>query len=455
MTSPAFATQDPRGVLASLIREDGTRWGKAAQPWQWDDAEAILDLHGPPNHFMTRPRGGSKTTDLGGIALAVILTQAPPGSRCYALAADREQGRLLLDSIRGFTTRTSYLKDQLDFTANRVAVPGADVTLEVLAADAAGSWGLRPYFVVIDELAQWAETTRSRQLLESIRTATVKQSARLVVITTAGDPTHFSYAVREHARDDPLWRLHEVPGPVPWISEEALAEQERSLPEASFRRLHRNEWVESEDRLARLQDLESLVAHDGPLPPIPGAEYVIGVDIGLVHDLTAAAVCHLETVPEEQRNTTPWRVVLDRIETWRGSATEPVQLAHVQEWLFEVASLYRNVRIVFDPYQAAGTMQELQRRGIKVDEFTFTPAAVGRMATTLITATRNKALALPRDPDLIRELARLRLIETTPNVYRLDHDPGEHNDRATAIGLAATTLVERSARPGPRSRVLR
>jgi len=175
--------------------------GEAPQPWQWEDAKAILNVRGPPNHFMTRPRGGSKTTDLGGIALTVLLTQAPPGSRCYALAADREQGRLLLDSIRGFATRTAYLQDQLDFTANRVAAPGADVTLEVLAADAAGSWGLRPYFVVIDELAQWAETTRSQQLLESIRTATVKQSAlRRIMLDAVGSGRHVAQS--QSHRDD-------------------------------------------------------------------------------------------------------------------------------------------------------------------------------------------------------------------------------------------------------------
>jgi phage terminase large subunit-like protein len=456
MTSVALAGTDPLAFLASLVcDDDGTRWGDIARPWQWEDAAAILDLHGPPNHFLTRARGGAKTTDLGGASLAVLITQAPRGSRCYALAADREQGRLLLDSIRGFATRTPSLQTGLEFTANRLAIPRDDVTLEVLAADAAGSWGLRPYFIVVDELAQWAETTRSRQLLESIRTATVKQSARLVIITTAGDPTHFAHTVREHARDDPLWRLHEVPGPVPWISSEALAEQERSLPNASFRRLHLNEWVESEDRLARLQDLESLITHDAPLPPVPGVEYEIAVDIGLVNDLTAVAVCHLEPVAGGEGTTTIRRVVVDRIETWRGSASEPVQLAAVQHWLLEAARIYRDVRIVFDPHQAAQMMQALRREGIKVDEFVFTQTSVGRLAMTLLSAVRNKALALPRDPDLIRELARVRLIETTPNVYRLDHDPREHNDRAIAIALAATTLMERSGSPGPRFRVLR
>jgi phage FluMu gp28-like protein len=132
-----------------------------------------------------------------------------------------------------------------------------------------------------------------------------------------------------------------------------------------------------------------------------------------------------------------------------------VQLAEVQEWLLEAVSVYRDVRIVFDPYQAVGTMQDLRRHGVKVDEFTFTQASVGRLATTLVTAIRNKALALPRDPDLIDELARVRLIETSPNVYRLEHDAGGHNDRAIAIALAVTTLIDRSAKVGPRFRVLR
>jgi hypothetical protein len=122
MTSVALAGTDPLAFLASLVREDGTRWGETAQAWQWDDAAAILDLHKPPNHFMTRPRGGSKTTDVGGISLAVIITQAPRGSRCYALAADRDQGRLLLDAIRGFATRTPSLQTGLEFTTNRVAI---------------------------------------------------------------------------------------------------------------------------------------------------------------------------------------------------------------------------------------------------------------------------------------------------------------------------------------------
>jgi phage terminase large subunit-like protein len=149
-STPALA------LLASCELDDGRRWGEAALPWQWEDASAILDPAGPRYHFVTRPRGASKTTDLGAITLSYMLSQAPNGARLYALAADRDQGKLLLDAVKGFAMRTPLVGRALDISADRVSVADRDVVLNVLAADAAGSWGLRPHFVVLDELAQWA-----------------------------------------------------------------------------------------------------------------------------------------------------------------------------------------------------------------------------------------------------------------------------------------------------------
>jgi hypothetical protein len=186
------------------VLEDGRRWGEAAHDFQWRDAQAILAPWGLLYHWCGRPRGGSKTTDVAAIGPAAMLTQAPCGRRMYALAADRDQGRLLLDAIAGFAARTPLLRDALKISSYRVAMPARDVVLEILAADAAGSWGLRPYLVIVDEICQWAETRRSRDLFEAVRTATIKTRGRLVIISTAGDPTHFAHEIREHARLDPL-----------------------------------------------------------------------------------------------------------------------------------------------------------------------------------------------------------------------------------------------------------
>ena len=63
---------DVLNVLGGLVLEDGRDWGDAATPWQWDDARAVLDpgSKGPRSHFLTRPRGASKTSDVGGVAIA-------------------------------------------------------------------------------------------------------------------------------------------------------------------------------------------------------------------------------------------------------------------------------------------------------------------------------------------------------------------------------------------------
>ena len=91
-------------LLASLQVDDG-RWGDTCAPFQLRDAEAVLDASGPPFTFITRPRGGRKSTDAAGYAVALHLTAAPPGAKSYVVAADAQQAGLVLDSIRGFVRR--------------------------------------------------------------------------------------------------------------------------------------------------------------------------------------------------------------------------------------------------------------------------------------------------------------------------------------------------------------
>jgi len=88
-------------LLAALVLEDGTRWGDVAADFQIEDAEAILSDDGPVWHLITRPRGGSKTTDLAGVALCWLATTARPGARGYVFASSKDQAALLLDAASG------------------------------------------------------------------------------------------------------------------------------------------------------------------------------------------------------------------------------------------------------------------------------------------------------------------------------------------------------------------
>lgn len=442
-------------LVSSLVLESGRRWGEAACSWQWEDVDAILDETGVQYHFLVRARGASKTSDLAAILIAVMLIQTRDGARLYALAADRDQGRLLLNAMRGFVVRTPMLKGTLNFSAYQVTVPGRDIVLEVLAADAASSWGLIPDFVVLDEVAQWRQTEQSKELYEAIRTSLVKRRARFVLISTPGAPSHFAFAAREHARVDEMWRLHEVPGPAPWNDPEALAEQRRALPESSYRRLYCAEWTETDDRLASAEELQALVTHQGPLPPRPGVRYVIGVDLGIVQDRTAIAICHVEEKVRGGSELPDLRVVVDHVETWAGTPDRPVRLANVRDRLLELATRYRDVQVVIDSWQSAGIAQELEAKGIDVEMVQFTPQLKSQMALGLIAAIRDRTLALPDDPSLRHEFSRVRVRASSTGHHWLDHDPGEHDDQVTAVGLGLVKALEGARKPGPRIRGLR
>lgn len=433
--------RDAVALLQALVLEDGCRWGDLATPFQLDDARAVLGMDAEPYHFLTRARGAAKTSDLAGIAVAAMLTQAPPSARLYGLAADRDQARLLIDSVRGYAERTPELRGRLQIDAWKVTA-GPDVVLEALAADAASSWGLRPWFVVVDEIAQWESTGGPRTLWESVSSAAAKNAeARMVLLTSAGDPAHWSRGILDHAEADPFWRVNEVRGPAPWMDEERLAEQNRRLPESSFRRLFLNEWTAGEDRVASLDDLRACVTLDGPQDPRPGVWYWIGVDLGLKHDRTAISVCHGERLSDAEDPTVGTRVVLDRLHVLEGSRRQPVQLDAVEEWIAAASAKYNRAAAIVDPWQSAGLQQRLLARGVPCEEFVFSAQSVGRLATTLTLLIRNHALALPDDEDLIDELANLRLRETAPGVLRIAHDPDKHDDRAIALALAAQQLV--------------
>jgi phage terminase large subunit-like protein len=439
---------DALDFLAALVLEHGRRWGDAAYDFQWADARAVLDESSSvPYNFLTRPRGGSKTTDLAGITLAAMATQLGSGSRLYALAADRDQGRLLVDAIRGFCHRTPGLEVLFQVDSYRVSLPRDDIVLEVMAADAPGAWGLRPALLIVDELAQWPDTNGARRLWDATSSAMAKRSdSRMVVLTTAGDPAHWSYQIREQAKTSSLWRLHEVPDPHPWQDPARLQEQRDRFPDSLFRRLFLNEWVDAEDRVTNAEEIRRCVKHRGALSPRPRVDYVIGVDTGVVDDRTAVAVCHLEPTRDEADIITE-TVVLDELKVWHGTKGRPVDLSAVEQWIFETVHAFNRAHVVMDPWQMMGVKQRLENHRIGVTVFDFSEASKGHLAATLLTSLRDRRLHLTDDSDLLDELIQLQIRETKPNVLRIDHDPGRHDDRVIALLLAAQHLL---SRPRPR-----
>lgn len=434
-------------VLEGLVVDAvGGTWGARAVPRQREDASAILDPSTERRrHWIGRPRGYSKTEDLAAVTIAAMLSgQLPPGNSAYAAASDQQQARLLLNDIAGFVMRTGLSSD-VTVQANRVIAPETGVTLEVLAADDSGAYGLRPALLVLDELCQWPETVRARRFYEALTTALPKvPGSRMVIITTAGDPSHWSRKVFDAANAEPdRWRVSMEHEPPPWLDPKEIEAERRSLLPSSFARLFENRWVASEDRLFKPDDVRACATLRGPQEPVQGRIYVLGVDLALRNDRAVVAVGHREG------NGDAASVVVDRLDVFRPTKARDVQMADVQECVRHRSREYNRGEVIFDPAQAWSMMQNLKTSDVQVREHTFTTASNSRRTMQLLQLVRERRLAIPEDDELIDELVALRLVESSPGVYRYDHDAGRHDDLATAVSLVADRLIEKASRSIP------
>jgi hypothetical protein len=267
-------------LLAALVLEDGQRWGDIAADFQWDDCAAIFTDDGPLWHFLTRPRGGSKTTDLAGVALVWLAIDARPGARGYVFASSKDQASLLLDAASGLVDRTPELRDAVEVQATKLVAVRTGATVEIRAAESGHAFGLRPSLVVVDELAQWDETRRARRLWTAIVSSLAKvKGCRFVCLTSSGEPGHWSHKVLRDAMGAPdRWHVHEVPGPLPWVDVADL--QAQGLRDSEYARLHLNQWTVAEDRLVNAEDLAAAAVLDGEQEPRPGIHYLSALTSG-------------------------------------------------------------------------------------------------------------------------------------------------------------------------------
>jgi hypothetical protein len=430
---------DALTLLAGFVLDTGHRWGETALPFQWDDVRSVLDVQqgAPRRHFWLRARGMSKTTDAAAVALALLVTEAPPRSRSYCYASDEDQASLALDTVAGIVQRTG-LREVVDVGARSVTCRATGATLTVEASDSASAFGTRPWLVLVDELAMWPDVSNYSRLWGAIVSATGKvEGARLLVMSSAGSPSHPAFKRWSIASESPHWRTSIAPGPSPWWSSADVAAAAEQLTPTEYRRYLDCDWAEADDSLATTDDVAACVGSYRVLEPVRGTRYVMALDIGTRRDASVLAVGHLE------RPGTGRRVVIDRVLRWSGTRDDPVSLGEVETALLACWRSYGRPRLVYDFHQAAQLTERLKKAGVGCTEFTFSTAGVNRLARTLFGVLRDRAILLPDDEELLAELGSVRLVETGPGLVRLDHRSGEHDDQAVTVAMVAASLLDR------------
>jgi hypothetical protein len=260
-------------------------------------------------------------------------------------------------------------------------------------------------------------------------------NCKLIILSSAGEPSHWSYEVYQKCQRDPLWRVREAPGPVPWMGTAELESLRQHLRPSEYERLVLNIWSADEDRGISKEDYDFAAQKWKSLKPKEGVRYLITVDVGIVNDATVMVISHKEPL-EQDKALGPQRVVVDHIERWKGTKKKPIQLARVENWLVDTSREWNRAPIYADPTQFVGNIQNMNLRGVRAKEWPFTTTSVGELASALVQTFRNRQIHVPGSSVLQDELLRVRLRESSPGVTRLDHDKGGHDDQAVAIGMA-------------------
>ncbi len=373
----------------------------------------------------------------------------------YILAADRDQGRLILQAQEDLLRLNPFLQDEVRITKDVISGPRGEIT--VLPCDAGSSMGLRGNLYIADEIVHWkrqAEWT-------AIVTGLIKvQPTIFAVLSNAGLEGSWQHECFLTASADPeTWSVFHREGTLAtWQDRKQMAKDRLLMPPSEADRLFDNKWIDpaaAHDYLRR-SEVRGCIADAAGMSlrmrfrrAVGVSNYVVGIDYGPRRDRTALCVLHVDE---------SGRTVIDRLDVWQGTPDSPVKIADVQEWIEKTAKSFDPVAWVVDPAQMEGTIQWMVQKGLPVYPWA---ARAGKanfdmaMHLRAIVVERklmwyegagslevtDKRTGHTRLETLEDELVGLR-VKKMPYGYRFDHENQKHDDRAVAITMAALKAVE-------------
>jgi hypothetical protein len=243
-----------------------------------------------------------------------------------------------------------------------------------------------------------------------------------------------AWTLREQARSKSWAYLYAPEGiQASWLSVEWVEQMRSTLPPEVFMRLIENKWTEGSGSFITRTMLDSCIDAQWS-PQLFGSgstRYVAALDLGLVHDRTALAVCHMEGD----------QPTLDYLRVWKGNQAHPVSIEAVEGELLAVSRRFRLKKLFSDPWQMQASIQRLRGK-LTVTEFRFTAESVRRLSEALYTAISTGRMRLYPDKELESELLALNAVQKGYG-WRVDHSSGNYSDRAMAIGMCLTELLNR------------
>jgi len=266
--------------------------------------------------YLLLPRKQGKSELLAGIVLYLLVADGEVGAEVYGLALDQDQASIVFRVARAMVRNSVALSERLQVipSSGRIVDNATGGLYSILAGDAAGSLGLDPSGIVIDELLSQPD----RQLYDAMRTSFGARAQPLLMLATTAesDPAGFAATEREFSEkvlSDPsldperLVVIYQAPDDADWtdpatwrlanpalgdfleyrtLAAECRVAQGNPPAERAFRQFRLNQPA---NRIGRAIDLAAWDANDAPLGQLEGRPCFAGLDLASTSDLAAIA----------------------------------------------------------------------------------------------------------------------------------------------------------------------
>lgn len=386
--------------------------------------------------WVERTKGGSKDSDCA-VAILWLLAFAPRSVRVQVGAYDREQASELKYIVRAILGIDAPLNKRLaevvEVQQNRIIAHGDKSVCEILTSDAFGSHGSRPDVVIANELSHVGSDAFMQTLFDN---ADKVPHSLVIVATNAGEVGSWQEQWRDIAASSPdRWHFSVLNEPAPWISEGDLAESRKRNPPHRYARLWKGVWSSGEGDGLNPDDIAACEVLRGRPPRRHDRIYGAALDLGVRNDHSALVIVGVDLAERsiELANVVSWRP-----ENYGGT----VDLMEVEHTVLTAHKLYGFSCLKYDPWQCHLMAQRLASEGVPVDEVPFTPENRNLMARAMLKLFTERLIKLYRDPDMARDLMRIRFKETALGL-KLDalKDADGHADRAIALAMIAPAAL--------------
>lgn len=343
------------------------------------------------------------------IGLYLMLADGERSAQVYCAAASEEQADIVFEAAKRMCEiESSPLQQLVDVQVSRLTSKADPYSyIQRLSSKGRTKHGLNIHGVILDELHAWG-SGEGEELWAALNTGSAARAQPMqIAITTAGTDLEASRCGQlyllgraiergEQPADGLFFRWWQAPEGMDYrdpdyprlaspsyghtVDEGFYRAELTSVPEAMFRRLYGNEWVDyGEKPWVTRQQIRAC-----RLPPFPleaGASTWVGIDLSETRDSTAVAwvqwrpeadrpcaVLHeeLPDAPCLYIHTMTWEQ--PRLTDGRGDEEWEVPQAAVKAFVRDLNAEYSVQANVFDPWHSKLMRQDLQADGIPCEE---------------------------------------------------------------------------------------